>query len=759
MPFKKGGWLNNQTTIPSRWSQRASQILLLAILFVAFALRAYRLGVASLWYDETVSVILAQKDLVALTRHTAGDIHPPLYYYLLHFWGRAAGWSEFAVAFVSLFFGVLLVALVYRVAREFFGARAARLAALLVTLSPYNLWYSQEVRMYTLGAFLGLASTYFFARWLTVDRRPTSADRAVRSTLYAPRDFIAYVITSALGLYTLYYFAFLLVFHNLVALVWVTRDSRLQGADGRSRISNLQSPISNLQSWLFSQLTILALYAPWVLIAFRQATDPPVPPWRSFTPLPNVLLESFAALAFGQSIEPLLVAPMLVLIAGVIVFAWIDRRPTTEDGGRRTEDERRRTKDGGRKTKDEGRTTKDEGRRAKDDLSPLSTVSLAHCLLFLLGYTLIPLLIIYALSLWKPLYHVRYIFTYSPPFYILLAVSVQRFAISPTRPKRVLRFAFYLFYFLLSIFSAYNFWYNPRYAKDDLRGAVHYLTEHWRPGDAVLINAGYTYTAFLYYSDLPIAWRGRLTQYEIRNTPDAIVLQTGSIGGAPNLGWGNPESDFYATTADETRTALDRVFSAHSRVWLLRLYDTVVDPDGVIRDYLATRGRIFDDAGFAGESYARVQGYLTTRASLATLPNNITRRDLVLGNRVVLLGFAPAETTVRTCAALDVNVYWQAREPTNVDAHLYIGLFAEDGTVVASSDEIPIGNALGTSRWTPGEILRHPIRLRVPAHLAPGEYTLRVALYNPLTNETLAASPSEFVTSEGYIVLTRVRVE
>ncbi|MCX7841169.1 MAG: hypothetical protein N2559_17160, partial [Anaerolineae bacterium] len=93
-----------------------------------------------------------------------------------------------------------------------------------------------------------------------------------------------------------------------------------------------------------------------------------------------------------------------------------------------------------------------------------------------------------------------------------------------------------------------------------------------------------------------------------------------------------------------------------------------------------------------------------------------------------------------------------------VDARLYIGLFASDGTVVASSDEIPIGNALGTARWTPGEILRHPIRLRVPSHITAGEYVLRVALYNPLTNEMLVASPSEFVTADGYIVLTRVRV-
>ena len=58
---------------------------------------------------------------------------------------------------------------------------------------------------------------------------------------------------------------------------------------------------------------------------------------------------------------------------------------------------------------------------------------------------------------------------------------------------------------------------------------------------------------------------------------------------------------------------------------------------------------------------------------------------------------------------------------------------------MAAGDEMPIGNAWGTSRWTPGEILREPVRLKISARVAPGIYTLRVALYDPRTNEPLAA--------------------
>ena len=678
-------------------------ILVPFILLCAFALRFYRLGVSSLWYDETVSTFLARQDLIDLTRHTAGDIHPPLYYYLLHFWIQFAGSSEFAFAFVSLAFDIILIALVYRVAREWLNANVALIAAFLVAISPYNLWYSQEVRMYTMGATLGLTSVYFFVRLLC---RQSTVDSRQK---FLPRDFIAYAIVSALGMYTLYYFAFLLVFENLVALVWLIRNSKFAIQNFKSQFG-----IWDLGFWIWfcSQLAIVALYLPWLGVAFRQATDPPVPPWRSFTSLPQVLIESFSALTLGQSVDPMIVSPILLIAASVIVIAlWRGGQRSTIGG------------------------------------------------LFLLGYTFVPLFVIYSLSLWKPLYHVRYVFTYSPAFYILLALGLHRIANSKFRiAKYAVLFTVYCSLFTFSAYSANNFWFDSKYAKDDLRGALNYVAEHWRPGDAILINAGYTYTAFDYYYRQPIAWRGRLADYTPRDaTTGAVVLQTGSIGGAQNLGWGNPESDFYATTADATRAALDRVFATHARVWQVRLYDTVVDPDGVIRDYLAQNARIIDDQGFAGESYMRVQGY-TSRAPI-TLPANMIVRDLLIGGRIVLLGFDPGSLTVHAGDPIDVKIYWQPKEPTNIDAQLFVGLFAEDGALVASTNEIPIGNARGTSRWMPDEILREPARLNTSRDLASGRYILRVSLYNPLTHEPLQVPSGEWVVDNAQIRLANVEIE
>ncbi len=702
-----------------------SRVLVLVILAAAFAVRLFRLGASSLWYDETVSLYLARLDLVALTRHTAGDIHPPLYYYLLHFWGQLTGWSEFSTAWLSLFFGVLLIALAYRVASEWIGNPGAIVSALLVAASPYNLWYSQEVRMYTLGATLGLASVYFLVR--TWAHPPT-----VRSWL--TRDLVAYIVVSALGLYTLSYFVFVLVFENLAALVWIAGDLRHSRSNSPGSILT-PGVRSRITLWLVSQIGIVVLYLPWLPTGLRQAIDPPVPPWRSFADIGTVAVESFSALALGQSILQNLnvVWPVLVIIAVLVGLAVSRDRNSTRSRPMPTS------------------VRLDAGGRP------------ARPAVFLFASTAVPVAAIFLLSLWKPLYHVRYVFLYAPGFYLLVAlgiVELGKIARSAWRPGgRLLAPALVLVILAASAYSDYNFWFDPQYADDDLRGAVQHIAAEWRPGDAVLVDAGYVYTAFVYYYHGPIAWRGRLTDYTTLDAAaGAVVLQTGSIGGGPNLGWGSPESDFYATTAQATTAALDRVFASHPRVWLLRLYDTVVDPDGVIRRYLQDHGRAIDDQGIAGIDYARVQGYLTPRGLPGDMPASATSRRVLLGDRIALLGFEPDTTSVHAGSPLDVKLYWQAKEPTNVDTHLFVGLYSQDGRLAASGDEIPLGNAWGTSHWTPGEVLCQPVRLTVPREIDAGDYSLRVSLYNPLTNEPLSTGPGAGVVEASQIELTRVHI-
>src|SRR5579884_325232 len=83
----------------------------LVILLGAFALRVWRLAVPSFWWDDAYSTMVASGSLrsivAALGRE---DFHPPLHYFLLHYWMRLVGRSEFSLRYMSVAAGVLTVA-------------------------------------------------------------------------------------------------------------------------------------------------------------------------------------------------------------------------------------------------------------------------------------------------------------------------------------------------------------------------------------------------------------------------------------------------------------------------------------------------------------------------------------------------------------------------------------------------------------------------------------------------------------------------
>ncbi|MDW8069818.1 MAG: hypothetical protein RML46_13050, partial [Anaerolineae bacterium] len=50
-------------------------------LLVAFALRVYRLGDQNIWWDEGLAIWAVRHHFLETTLWTAGDVHPPLYFW------------------------------------------------------------------------------------------------------------------------------------------------------------------------------------------------------------------------------------------------------------------------------------------------------------------------------------------------------------------------------------------------------------------------------------------------------------------------------------------------------------------------------------------------------------------------------------------------------------------------------------------------------------------------------------------------------
>lgn len=131
------------------------------ILFLIFVLGAFLrfslLGQESLWYDEALSISVAGAARVAdLLEILKSDVHPPLYFVLLHGWMKIFGDSEAATRAMSALFGVCTPVLVFVLGRALsLPSTACLLGSFLYALNTQAIWYSQEVRMYSLISFLG----------------------------------------------------------------------------------------------------------------------------------------------------------------------------------------------------------------------------------------------------------------------------------------------------------------------------------------------------------------------------------------------------------------------------------------------------------------------------------------------------------------------------------------------------------------------------------------------------------------------------
>lgn len=218
--------------------ERAFNTKTAAILILALIARL--LGVASrpIWYDEAFAVLFSEKGLSAMLYGTlaptgagSADIHPLGYYTLLWVWMKVFGESIIAARMLSIIAGLISVYLVYLIAwRSIEDAKAARLSMLLVALAPFQIHYSQEIRMYSFMAMWLLLATYAYQRG---------------SKTGSWKWWFVFTVSAALAQYT----------HNLSAFYLISL----------ALLPILQKDWQTFRSLTLAGIGALLLYAPWLI--------------------------------------------------------------------------------------------------------------------------------------------------------------------------------------------------------------------------------------------------------------------------------------------------------------------------------------------------------------------------------------------------------------------------------------------------------------------------------------------------------------
>lgn len=149
----------------------------------------------SLWLDEAINILAVKNFSLPglITQYAIADFHPPGWFIILWFWGKAFGYSEIAMRIPSVFFGVITIYVVYLIGEKLFSKKLGLVAALLLSINPLHIYYSQEARMYSMAALAVAVSIYILIK--LIQKKQVSMVFIVLSNIFILlSDYVAYFI-------------------------------------------------------------------------------------------------------------------------------------------------------------------------------------------------------------------------------------------------------------------------------------------------------------------------------------------------------------------------------------------------------------------------------------------------------------------------------------------------------------------------------------------------------------------------------------
>ncbi len=764
---------------------RAWLIALLAIVLLAFALRMAQIGQLRMWGDEGFSVYSANRDLISISFASKDvDPHPPLYYYLLHFYLPLAGFSELSIRFFSVFFGTATVALIYAIGKRMFGARIGILAAALAAIAPFGVQYSQEVRMYALVMFLGALVLWFFVR-------------LVESNLQSPisnlRPWLGFFVSMLLTQYSLYQSAFLFIAQGIFLLPFIKRRFTL------------------VARWLAVSIVIVILFLPWLVTHSGSAlTD--IQGVAGDTAPMNLLTfleRGFAAIAVGPTIPFSAAFTPAALIAAAIALGLIIALAT-------------------------------HTARANDWLLvafvvvPMASLYPIYFLaplyrgrLFAVAF--VPLLLLLARGVMLITSRARfaalpiallivgtsayslnnYYFNYdrysaSVEDYIPAIQDIEQRA----QPGDVVLFhAYWQQGYFLSHYHGAALTYGALDQREDLVNAVSQPRNVWAIVQALPVHGSESWLAQNafplgekdYGQMRVLAYRaGVPARGETFSAP--VVFENGirllgyHVNAAPIESGGGIvtlQLDWQAAQkiADDYTVSVRLTDAAGATVWAQAdsppssgtQPTTTWQPGQTITDHHALSIPVGTPPG----AYA-IQVVLydpkTTRAANIVAPEDRRGQSVMLGtidvsrprvpvnaptisnavdaqwNEIALVGTDSIPEQVAAGDSLALTLYWQARQPTATDYLAVIQVIGSDGKAGPAVRYLLVNPGFPTSAWEPNETWRDKINLPIPAETAAGNATVLIGLVSAQSERLIELRTTIRQTSGTNVELAQVRI-
>ncbi|MDQ3098364.1 MAG: glycosyltransferase family 39 protein [bacterium] len=380
----------------------------------------------SIRLDESQSIWASTRSIPGLLAYIAQDVHVPLYALILHIWMQIFGTDIMVVRSLSFVFFVLTLPFMYWFAKESSSKRAAYLTVALFSLSPFVMWYSNEARMYTLFTLVTSVNHLYFLRMVRSEGKTSK---------------FGYLVSAIAGLYTHYFFFFLLITQGIFILgrmiSFIYTD---QEFGSKSLWELIKKYLAFPLKWLGIATEAFLFLLPWITYVYSLGTannaSPMIPRPTSFN-----LFQTIVQFLFGfqtQAVQAFIIALWpLTLIMLFMLFTKRKRLPV-------------------------------EG----------------------IGYfgfvTVLPIILVFFVSFIRPIFLTRYLILVTPSLFFILAWSMLSYS------KKVSTYLVTTFMLVLLGLSGYQNISSATPVKEDYAGVDTYLSMNTTAKDIIAVSAPFT---------------------------------------------------------------------------------------------------------------------------------------------------------------------------------------------------------------------------------------------------------------------------
>lgn len=275
-------------------------IIVLGIIFIF--LSAFH---ENIWFDESYSVAIAKHDFGDIWTITGNDVHPPLYYWMLHIVWMIFGNNVIAFRLFSVLAIAILGILGYTHIRKDFGEKVGILFSFLIYFLPVMCTYSQEVRMYSWSCLIvSLLAIYGYRLYKNIKEK---AELKIQN-----KNLILFGIFSIAACYIHYYALAVAGIVNFFLLIYF--------------IKNRKDNTKIFRNFIILAIIQVILYIPWLLYLKGQVAHVGGGFWISFGVSTFVEIPSFQ---FRRQLDTNFVFDantIIALVAAIAMYVYIGYR-------------------------------------------------------------------------------------------------------------------------------------------------------------------------------------------------------------------------------------------------------------------------------------------------------------------------------------------------------------------------------------------------------------------------------------------------